>query len=157
MTRLKGRFFEDSTIESTKLVSVGSNIKVMVAGEAFDVGVPLSKRPDGRVVRADSDGIDRQNFCGTAKDASLGVDDEVRVTLIGPNVSGALSSYLFVPGEEIYMGENPGSYVNTAAAFSGENDSIVRLGIADCAEGVASVIATDLILFPEVIARPSLV
>lgn len=153
MTRLKGRYFEDSTIESAKLVSVGSNVKRMVAGEAFDAGVPLSKRPDGRVVQADSDGTDRQNFCGTAKEASLGVDDEVKVTLIGPNVAGALSSYSFTPGEEIFMGESPGVYVNTVAAFSGENDSIFRLGIADCSEGVASGTATDLILFPEVIAR----
>lgn len=154
MTRLKGRYFEDNTIESTKLASVASNEKVMVAGEAFSAGVPLSKRPDGRVVQADSDGTDRQNFCGTAKEASLGVDDEVKVTLIGPNVAGALSSYSFTPGEEIFMGETPGVYVNTVAAFSGDNDSIFRLGIADCAEGIASVTATDLILFPEVVARP---
>lgn len=154
MTRLNGRYFADNTIESTKLASVGSNVKVMIAGEAFVAGVPLSKRPDGRVVQADSDGVDRQNFCGTAKEASLGVDDEVKVTLIGPNVEGALTSYSFLPGEEIFMGETPGVYINSVAAFSGDNDSIFRLGIADCQEGIASATATDLILFPEVVARP---
>jgi hypothetical protein len=60
----------------------------------------------------------------------------------------------FAPGDEIFVGETTGGYVNDIAPFTGNNDSIIKIGVADCAAGTASSVATDLILIPHVIARP---
>jgi hypothetical protein len=75
------------------------------------------------------------------------------VQLVGQNVAGALTtSSGFAPGDELYLNEG-GGYTNDPGTFTGENDSIIKIGIADCAEGAASETVTDLILFPQVIAR----
>lgn len=133
----------------------GSNlfIKQMQAGAAFSVNTPLSKRPDGKVVSSDSDGLNTQNHIGFALSASLSDGDLINVLCVGANIVGAISSLGFTPGQDIYLSEG-GGYTNDANSFTGANDSVIKVGIADCSAGNASSVANDLIILTEVIIRP---
>lgn len=135
----------------------GGGAKAMIAGEAIAAGKPVSKRAsDGKVVKADSDGSGTQNFIGISTTSAAGDGSAITVRLLGANVAGVLTGLGFVTGDEIFMDETAGAYTNGAGvdAFTGANDSILRLGMADCAAGSASTTAVDLIMFPEVITRP---
>jgi hypothetical protein len=128
-------------------------IKQMQAGGAFTVNTALSKRPDGKVVAADSDGANTQNHIGFALSAASLDGDLVNVLCVGANIVGAVMGLGFIPGQDIYLGES-GSYTNDPSSFSGTNDSIIKVGIADCSAGFASSTANDLIIFAEVVIRP---
>ena len=120
-------------------------LKTMVAGESFNANVPLAKRKsDGKVVAADSDDMDRQVLIGNAEQESVGDSSLVRVRLIGPNLPGALTGKGFAAGDTIYVGEDK-EYINDISLLTGDNDSIIEVGIADCSGGIASTVATDLI------------
>lgn len=129
--------------------------KQMQSGQAavIPAGVPIAKLPNGKIVAADSDDANGQQICGISVDAFPGINVLGIVQLLGPNVPGVLTGLGFVPGEEIFLGES-GGYTNDPGAFTGGNDSIIRIGLADCAPGAASATVVDLILFPEVVARP---
>lgn len=116
-------------------------------------GVPVSKTSDGRIIPADADGAGAQEPIGISLVPFYSYDDLGAVHLFAPNVSGVLTSLGFIPGEEIFLGES-GGYTNNPNAFTGDNDSIIRIGVADCASGAASAIATDLIINTQVIIRP---
>lgn len=133
--------------------SANSNpmIKQMVSGEAFPSGKPLAKRPDGKVVLADSDDSTRKVLIGWSMQASLGANSIISVMGIGVNLPGVLSGLGFVCGDVIYMGETPGAYTNNVAALTGQDDVIFKLGIADCPSGIAQSAATDLITSPDYI------
>jgi len=134
-----------------------SNQKIMIGGSALAAGVPVSKNPaTGKVILADSDGVGTQQFYGVTITTCAGDGSPVTVQLPGANLAGVLTGLGFAVGDEIFMGETAGSYVNGAGvdAFVGANDSIFKLGIADCAASAASATAVDLILLPEVVARP---
>jgi hypothetical protein len=138
-------------------ISGGGNQKIAVAGEAFASGKPLAKDPTtGKVLLADSDGLNRQDFYGISASVSAGNGSLVTVITSGTNVAGILTGLGFIVGDEIFIGETPGIYVNGAGTdlFTGANDTLYKLGVADCAAGIAATAATDLILFPEIIARP---
>lgn len=128
-------------------------IKSMIAGGAFVAGRPLSKRPDGKVVDADSDGIDTQNFIGYSRDISGGDGSTVSVLLAGANLIGVLTGLGFTTGDIIYLSET-GGYTNDPGSFTGDDDTIVKLGIADSANGVASATAVDLIAITDVLMYP---
>lgn len=115
---------------------------------------PVSKRSDGKIMTAESDAVGTQQFIGIAADNFVSANDLGNILLVGQNVAGALTGLGFVPGDEIYIGETTGGYVNDISGFTGNDDSLIKVGIADCAAGTASGTATDLILFAEVIARP---
>lgn len=140
---------------TTAPVSTGSSysVKKMQAGEIIPAGKPVSKRADGKILAADSDGVDRQQVIGVTL-APIGLDEVGGVLLFAPNAPGVLAGLEFVPGAEIFVGETTGGYVDDITPFLGGNDSIVKVGVADCAEGAASTEATDLILISQVIARP---
>lgn len=140
---------------STAPISTGASysIKKMQAGETILAGKPVSKRADGKILAADSDGLGRQQVIGVSLD-SIPTDTLGDVLLFAPNAPGVLAGLGFVPGQEIFIGEATGGYVDDITPFTGGNDSIVKVGVADCAEGVASAEATDLILISQVIARP---
>jgi len=134
-----------------------ANQKVMIGSSALAAGAPVSKNPaTGKVILADSDGAGTQQFYGVTVTTCAGDGSPVTVQLPGANLAGVLTGLGFAVGDEIFMGETAGSYVNGAGvdSFVGANDSIFKLGIADCAAGVASATVTDLILLPEVVARP---
>ena len=121
-------------------------MKQMVAGEAFPANKPLAKRADGKVVLADSQDATRTVLIGYSMAASLGNNSIVNVFCIGSNLSGVLSGLGFTPGQTIFLGEAQGTYTNNVATFTGNNDVYMKIGIADCAAGLASGLATDLIV-----------
>lgn len=137
--------------------SANSNpmIKQMVSGETFPTGKPLAKRPDGKVVLADSDDPTRTTFIGWSMTASLAMNSVVSVMAIGVNLPGILSGLGFTPGDRVYMGEIPGTYTNNPDGFTGSNDDVYQLGIADCPSGVAQNAATDLIASPRYVTSYS--
>jgi hypothetical protein len=128
--------------------------KEMQSAAAIRVGKPVSKRPDGKIEEAESDSIHGQMPIGFATVAFSGPNEIGTVFLIGPNLSGLVTGMGFAPGDEIYIGESSGGLTNDVSVFSGDDDSYVRLGIADCTAGVASATANDLILSMQIIARP---
>lgn len=122
------------------------------SGVTIAANTMVAKKTDGSIVAADSDGVGTQVVVGIATAAIL--DNATgNVSLIGPNVVGAIAGLGFAPGDAIYLGET-GGYINDLAQLTGSNDSIIRVGYADCAAGAASATATDLIMFAEVLARP---
>lgn len=130
-----------------------ANTKTMIAFGAVSAGKPASKMSNGKATLSDSDGVDDQTFVGIF--LTSGADGAaVSVQLVGANIAGALTGLGFTSGSDIYMSETAGGYTDDISTFTGNNDSILRIGIADCAAGAASAVATDLIMFPEVIARP---
>jgi hypothetical protein len=129
-------------------------VKRWVMGEACVRYQPLCKAPDGKGYKSGSDGANRQNVHAIALQSAAGVDSIIDVALISYNLAGALTGLGFAPGDKVFIGETPGSFVNTISAFSGNNDSILWAGWADCADGVADTQATDLIYDFEVIGRP---
>lgn len=117
------------------------------------INTPVSKRADGKIVPADSDEADGQQPVGITMVAFPNVDALGAIHLFAPNVGGVIASMGFVPGEEIFLGET-GGYTNNPNSFTGDNDSIIRIGLADCPAGIASPVATDLIISTQVILRP---
>lgn len=163
-----GALFLDSTNGNTPTVKgTGGNvdpispvatsnilIKQMQAAGAIALNRPVSKRADGKIEFADSDSISGQNVVGFAQQVATADGDLINVLCVGANIVGAITGLGFTPGQEIYLSEDGLGYSNDPGSFTGNNDSIIKVGIADCAAGTASATASDLILFPEVVARP---
>lgn len=129
-------------------------IKQMQADQVIAINDPLAKKSNGRVIKSDTDlSADSQKYIGIALQAAANVGDFINVLLIGTNLANALLGMGFVPGEYIFLGEN-GGFTNDAgvSGFSGSNDSVIRVGIADCAPGTASGVATDLIAITQIIS-----
>lgn len=129
--------------------------KVMQSGhdDIIPVGVPVSKTADGKIIPADSDAVGAQEPIGISMVAFPAFGDVGVIHLFAPNVTGVLTGMGFLPGQEIFLGET-GGYTNNPNSFTGDNDSIIRIGIADCSSGTASAVATDLIINTQVILRP---
>jgi hypothetical protein len=127
-------------------------IKQMQASVAIGINQPVSKLPNGKIVPADSDSSDGQEYIGITLGSAL-ADELVDVLLPGANIVGALTGSGFVPGDEVFIGEN-GGYTNNVGTFLDNNDSIIKVGIADCSAGVASNVVNDLVALTEIIARP---
>jgi hypothetical protein len=53
------------------------------------------------------------------------------------------------------LSSTPGVLTNDLSSFDPETDVIMKVGIADCAAGVASATASDLIMVTDVISTPS--
>jgi hypothetical protein len=139
---------------STLGTTVGDNpfLKTMQSDGIFSAYVPIVKLTNGRVVLADANNINAESFCGYSMVASLAAGQSVNVMTIGPTVVGALTGLGFAPGDTIYINEN-GGYTNDPGTFTGGNDTLVKVGIADCTGGaVASPVADDLIAAYEFIA-----
>jgi hypothetical protein len=130
------------------------NVKSMQAFSPIRAGKPVSKMNTGFIVEADSDGTGTQQPIGFSLTAAANANDLCVIILIGTNVAGILAGMGFLPGQEIFLGETSGALTNDISTFSDNNDSLIKLGVADCAAGVASALATDLIIYPYVMARP---
>jgi hypothetical protein len=124
-----------------------------LSGAAIPAGKPVSKKADGSIVSADSDAVDGQRYIGISLDA-INNNATGRVLLVGPNVVNAVQGLGFIPGQDIYISESGGGYTNNFGSFTGNNDSVIKVGVADCSAGVANGVATDLIMFSEVVIRP---
>lgn len=128
-------------------------LKEMVAGAAISSGQPLSKRSDGKVVEADSDGTGTQTFIGYSQESADGDGSLLNVLLAGANLSGVLDGLGFSTGDLIYLSES-GGYTDDPDSFTGGDDTIIKLGIADCAASIASSTAVDLIAITDVLISP---
>jgi len=101
---------------------------------------------------AESDAASGKKYSGVLlQDVILA--GSAKVMLTGKNIPGVLTGLGFIAGDEIYIGETAGSYTNDPGSFGGVDDDIIRVGIADCSDGVASGTAVDLIMFNDVVAR----
>lgn len=128
-------------------------LKDMIAGAAIAVGRPISKRPDGKVIEGDSDGVNAQTFIGTSQGSAASDGDPITILLAGANLAGVLTGLGFTTGDIIYLAES-GGYTNDGNSFTGDDDTITKVGIADCGAGLASGTATDLIAISEVLITP---
>jgi len=122
------------------------------SGVTIPKGKPVAKMSNGSVIRGDSDEPTAETILAVAledvADQAIG-----SFSLIGPNVEGAIADLGFVPGQPVYF-DASGGYTNDASTLNPATNAIIRVGYADCAEGEASAVATDLIMFAEVISRP---
>lgn len=141
--------------DAKTISEMGSAIffKQMVAGGAFPAKTPISKRPDGKIIAADSDATDAQTVIGYSMEVASGDGVLINVLLIGANLVGAITGLGFAPGDDVFLSETSG-YTNDPGSFTGDNDSIIKVGIADCAAGIASATAVDLVARMEVVLRP---
>lgn len=128
-------------------------IKQMQIDGPIEVNKPVSKKANGRIVQGDSDSADGQMIVGMSLEAGLNAGDFINVFCIGANLAGALAGLGMTPGQEVFLSET-GGYTTDANSFTGNNDTIMKVGIADCAAGAASGTAVDLISFPEIVTRP---
>lgn len=132
-----------------------SNIKRKQCFAPIALGKPVSLYLNtGKVIQTDSDGSGTQKYIGIAVTAFESAGDFGNVLLIAPNAAGVLTDLGFSPGAEIFIGESTGGFVDDISGFSGDNDSIIKAGMADCADNESSTLAKDLILVSQVIARP---
>lgn len=128
----------------------------MIAGAAIRSKRPVAKRSDGKVVEADTDDVAAMVEIGFSLAAAAGDGIGLSVLTHGPRLAGALDGLGFTSGEYVYMGETPGEYLDAddVAAFTGNNDVIRIVGVADCPVGTASGTATDLIAIQRTIVEP---
>lgn len=141
----------DGNLEKVQSPIVQLLTKKMILSGAVTKYAPLAKLLSGHAVAADSDGS--MMICGFALQA--GVDgDVIEVVTIGVNLKGALLGKGFATGKAIYVSENAG-YTDDPASYTGNDDTIFKVGIADCEEGIASSEAKDLIVFPQLVMKPS--
>lgn len=128
----------------------------MIAGAAVRAKRPVAKRSDGKVVEADTDDVAGQSEIGFSLTAAAGDGAAVTVLTHGPRLAQALALMGFTSGEYVYMAETPGEYLKEAdvASFTGNNDLIRIVGVADCPVGTASGTATDLIAIQRTVLDP---
>ena len=127
-------------------------LKQMQVVGPIAINVPVSKRPDGKIEAGDSDSEFGQRICGYSLQAATMADELITVLCIGANIPNALAGLGYGPGQDVFLSED-GGYTNTDN-FTGSNDSIIKVGMADCAAGAANTTATDLIAITEVLLRP---
>lgn len=115
--------------------------------------MPVALKSDGTVVLADADGLGTQMLIGFALDL-IPVGGRGRVLISNPNAAGVLTGSGFTPGETIMLSKTPGVLTNDLGIFNPATDTILKVGIADCADGIQSSIATDLIMSLEILSSP---
>jgi len=140
-------------------VGASTSVNVLVKSKKNMSGVviPAYRRvalhTDGTIVLADSDNLTAMKDIGVSLDP-ISHNTFGRVMLNGANASGALTGLGFATGDSIYLSKTPGMLVNTSSGFDPVTDTIMRVGTADCADGDASALATDLIMTVEVYSSP---
>lgn len=122
------------------------------SGVVIPANSPIAKTADGGIALAEANEVGDEILIGTST-AMIAIGAQATVLLVGPNIPGVLTGLGFAPGDPVYLNE-AGSYTNDASTLDPTSESVIRLGYADCAAGAASTVVTDLIIFPEVIARP---
>ena len=133
-------------------------IKAKKSGGIFPLNSPLCLKSDGKVYLADADNANSQQIIGHALTESIATNQDVNVLLVGANLTGALTGLGFVTGQDIFMSETAAEsgsiFTNDVSTFSGNNDSVIKVGVADCESGAASATAKDLIVLTDVVLTP---
>lgn len=152
-----GALSNKATTGSTSAIGQGSAstdslfTKVMhnLSGVTIAANMPVAKKTDGSIISAAAGITGDMVLIGVAQ-AAIQNNSQGNVITIGPNVLGALigSSYTFYPGQAVYLNDQ-GGYTGDLTSLSISTDALFRIGYADCAAGVASTTAVDLIMFAE--------
>lgn len=145
----------DTPVGAASSDSVMTKLKQNKSGVTILAGTPVALLANGGIIKADSDGVTSQVLIAISIDEILN-DEEGRVALIGPNIRNAIQGLGFTPGQPVYLnqdGSNRG-FTTNLGDLTGNDDSIIKIGYADCAPGAASATADDLIVAHEVIALP---
>lgn len=145
---------KDNSNSSGNLGTGGSTdvmTKVMqnLSGGSIPAGTPVAKRTNGAIDPAEASPSGDQIIIGVTT-VTITNNATGAVALIGPNVPGVLTGLGFVPGDPVYL-KDGGGYTKLISDLT-NTDAIIRIGYADCAAGNASGVATDLIMFAEVIS-----
>lgn len=137
--------------------STASSIMVKMKRNITGSTIPAYKRvallSNGSICLADSDNPSAMTDIGLALDA-IADGDYGRVLLNGANADGALTGLGYTTGQTVFLSKTPGVLTNDANSFDPNTDTIMKVGIADCAGSDASATATDLIMVIEVYSRP---
>src|SRR5436190_3379413 len=75
----------------------------MQAAGPIPARVPVSKRPDGKIIVADSDLIEGQQVVGYSLQAATTANALISVLLIGAVIEGALIGLGCTPGQTIFL------------------------------------------------------
>ena len=129
-------------------------LKSMVSGHPTTMlaGIPVAKGADGLLYPADTDQTNGKKYCGIlAENVDMG--SSAIVILPGTNIPGVLTGLGFAPGQDIFLNETAGTYIADTSLLTNFDDDLIRVGFADCSEGAASAMATDLIMVTDVVAR----
>ena len=136
-----------------------SSADVMIKSKKNLTGVAIAAykrvalKADGTICLADSDNPVAMLDIGITLD-SISNNSFGRVMLNAANAAGALTGLGYATGEHIYLSKTPGALTNNISAFDPLTDTIMRVGYADCASGVANAAATDLIMAIEAYSSP---
>lgn len=141
-----------STFNGSSTASSSTKSMVNQTGSEISALTPIAKLADGSIGLAESDNAANSQFIGISTEA-IPNGQAGAILIAWPNVENILTGQGFVPGEEVFMGETPGTFLR-GTDFTNSDDRFVKLGIADCAAGIASPTATDLIMFVEVLGGP---
>jgi len=114
---------------------------------------PVALKSDGTIVLADADGLNTQVLIGFTLE-SIDVGNKGKVLLTATNAPGVLIGLGFAPNETILLSKTPGVLTNDFNSFDINTDTIMKVGIADCANDTQSSVATDLIMMTEVLSQP---
>jgi len=147
--RVRTGFFKNVVLDQLTITGgLGPMIivKAKTNGDAVTLtaGKPASLYADGKLYKADSDSAQGQRSVGILLD-TIAPAAQGHILLFGYNLPGVLTGLGFSPGDEVYISET-GTYVNNSSGFTGGDDTIARIGWADCADATASGTATDLIM-----------
>lgn len=127
--------------------------KQNLSGVTIPIGKRVSLRTDGSICLSDNDDPLARRSIGLSieeiADSAMG-----NVLLDGPSATGAVLGLGFAPGDNILLDSVPGGLTNNMSSFDPETDEIMQVGIADCAAGAASGVATDLIMVTAVVSSP---
>jgi hypothetical protein len=119
-------------------------------GSAIPIGKAVAWLDDGTITLADANVSSVADIVGvTAEEIAPGVFGTV---IKAGNVAGALLGLGATPGNKVYLSGIPGDLTLTPPA--GLTDTIIFMGRAEPPDGVATPIANDLSLMPEIISEP---
>lgn len=140
-------------------IGATSSADIMIKSKRNTTGSPIAAykrvalKLDGTICLSDSDDPVAMRDIGLALD-TINHNSYGRVLLNGANASGVLTGLGYVTGDNVYLSKTPGALTNDVSSFNPDTDTIMRVGIADCASGAASGTATDLIMTVEVYSSP---
>jgi hypothetical protein len=144
---------DNQQIGASTEASLMVKLKKNMTGVAIAAYKRVALHTDGTMVLADSDNVSAMLDIGITIDP-VNTGSFGRVLLNGANADGVLTGLGFTSGQAIFLSKTPGGLVNDVGSFNPATDTIMRVGIADCANNVASGTATDLIMTIEVYSRP---
>lgn len=148
----KGGTGVSAPIGASATSTASAFVKTMhnLTGFTITAGTPVSKEADGSIAPAGAGTAGAMRMIGYVISDILNNAQGSVSLLGGPNWPGVLSG-AYLPGDAVYLAHG-GGYTSDTSTLGLSTDTLVRIGFADCAQGVASTTVSDLLIFPEVIS-----